>query len=367
MSKTTGTALFILLAAASQAMAGSASDAGGRIVLVSTESGNAQIYAMNADGSGRQALTVGPEEHTQPVWSPDGRRIAYTALLAGGNMEIFVMDVDGSNKRRLTDHVQPDDAPSWSPDGKRIVFRSYRDRHANLYVMDADGSNLRRLTDSASDKGNPQWSPDGSRIAYQVYGDSGKSQLHVMKADGSDDRDITSAISKDKKTQPTWSPDGSKLAFVSIRNNFAQIYVVNADGSKPANLTDNGYDNAMPAWSPDGRQIAFVSNRYSDVVGRSEGDIYLMNTDGSGVVNLTRQPGNDDEPRWSADGKTLYYLSLRDGPQHLYALRLDGGPAARMTGHTGHDLMFSLSSPPLTPGKPATLGLAAATIPSIGN
>ncbi len=341
--------LFALLTSAAWA---DSPQAAAKVLFVSTQAGNAQIYTIDADGKSQSALTHGTTEHTQPAWSPDGRRVAYTALHAGGNMELYVMDADGSNKRRLTDHPQPDDAPAWSPDGKQIVFRSYRDRHANLYVIDADGGHLRRLTDTPSDKGKPHWSPDGSRIAYAATGDSGKTQLRVVKVDGSDDRDVTSAISKDRKTHAAWSPDGSKLAFVAIKHHFAQIYVVNADGSAPVALTDNSYDNAMPTWSPDGRQIAFVSNRYADKVGRSEGDIYLMNADGTNVVNLTRQPGHDDEPQWSPDGKTLYYLSLRDGQSHIQRLRLDGGPATRLTSHSAHDLMFS-PRPTGAAGRPA--------------
>lgn len=346
MSFTTLTGLAALLALAASSASAGETAAGPRLLVVSTHAGNAQIYLAGPDGEQAVALTQGADEHTQPAWSPDGRRVAYTSLHAGGNMELYVMDADGSNKRRLTDHPQPDDAPSWSPDGKQIVFRSYRDRHANLYVIDADGGNLRRLTDSPSDKGKPSWSPDGSRIAYAATGESVKTQVRVVKVDGSDDLDITSAISKDRKAHAAWSPDGSRLAFVAIKNHFAQIYLVNADGSAPTALTDNSYDNAMPAWSPDGRHIAFVSNRYAGKVGRSEGDIYLMNADGTNVVNLTRQPGHDDEPRWSADGKALYYLSLRDGLSHVYQLKLDGGPATRATTHSGHDLMLSLQPLP---------------------
>jgi Tol biopolymer transport system component len=339
----------------------------GKILFVSTQSGNAQIYVMNADGSDQRALTSGREENTQPAWSPNGRRIAYTSVGERGNMEIYVMDADGSNKRRLTDHARPDDAPAWSPDGKQIVFRSYRDRHANLYVMDADGGNLRRLTDNALDKGKPLWSPDGSRIAYSVIGDFGNIQLHIIRADGSEDRDVSSAVSKHKKTQPAWSPDGSKLAFVSMTSYLENdIYVVNADGSNPVNLTGNAYANTMPAWSPDGKRIAFVSNRYGGKVGRSEGDIYVMNADGSNPINLTRQPGNDDEPSWSTDGKILYFLSLRDGPSHLYALQLDGGPASRMTSHSSHDLMFSLSAAGPSSGKGSASNLTVAGTPSSG-
>ncbi len=334
-----------------------------RLLFVSVQSGGAQIYAVNADGSDERALTTGPGENTQPSWSPDGRRIAFTSTRDAANMDVYLMNADGSAQQRLTDHALPDDSPAWSPDGQRIVFRSYRDRRAAFYSMAADGSHLQRLTSADGDKGRPLWAPDGLHIAYEVYGDLGKIELHVMRADGSNDKDVSSAVSKDKKTQPVWSPDGKRLAFVSVKSyGENHIYVVDADGSHAVNLTDSPYISNQPAWSPDGQRIAFVSNRYGDMISRSAGDIYVMNADGSSVVNLTRHTANDDEPSWSSDGQTLYFLSMRNGPPQLHALDLAGGPPRRLTHHGGQDLMFSLA-----PAKPPLIGMTGAGNQSTGN
>lgn len=330
----------IILAATGFGQHVAGAESADRMLLVSNHLGDAQIYLL--ESGELKALTSGPGENTQPVCSPDGRRIVFTSM-RDGNMDIYLMDADGSNLKRLTDHPQPDNVPSWSPDGGKILFRSYRDRHANLYVMDADGSNLKRLTDTEFDKGKPYWSPDGRHIAYTVYGDFAKSQIHIMNADGTADRDVTTALSKDKKIQPAWSPHGRKLAFVSVKSSHeAHIYLIDADGSNPVNLTDNPFMNTMPAWSPDGKRLAFVSNRTNRKVGRAAGDIYRMNIDGSEAVNLSRHEANDDEPAWSADGETLYFLSMREGLSQIYVQRPDGGEPERLTSHNGHDLMFHL-------------------------
>ena len=87
----------------------------------------------------------------EPVWSPDGSRVAFWSNRDGGK-KIYVMDADGSNVKRLTNNQADDVNPGWSPDGRRILFESERDGNRELYVMDADGGNQIRLTrDNAVD------------------------------------------------------------------------------------------------------------------------------------------------------------------------------------------------------------------------
>lgn len=323
-----------------------------RLLFVAVQGAGAQIGRIDADGSNERMLTAGPGENTQAAWSPDGQRIVFTSTRDGAAPQIYLMNADGSQQTRLTEHALPNDSPAWSPDGQRIAFRSYRDRKAALYSMAIDGTQLRRLTTADSDKGGVRWSPDGRHIAYEVYGDKGGIEFHVMKADGSEDRDISSALNKYKKTQLSWAPDSSKLMFVSMNAyHETHIHVVNPDGSQPLKLTQQPFVNTHPIWSPDGRRIAFVSNREGDSIGRAAGEIFLMNADGSGVVNLTRHPANEDEPKWSTDGRTLFFLSMRNGPPQLHALHLEGGAPKRLTAHFGQDLMYEVAPVSDAPGK----------------
>jgi WD40-like Beta Propeller Repeat len=109
-----------------------------------------------------QSAPARPEART-PVWSPDGRRIAFTSR-RDGNWEVYVVNADGSGQRRLTRNAAGDFAPTWSPDGRKIVFERRRDVNpmgGGLYVVNADGSGQRRLTRDGQDA--PAWSPDGRR------------------------------------------------------------------------------------------------------------------------------------------------------------------------------------------------------------
>ena len=93
-----------------------------------------------------------------PVWSPDGKRIAFTSN-RDGNDEIYVMSPDGSNVKRLTNNAADDQWPAWSPDGKKLTFQSYRDGNWEIYVMNADGSRQTNISKNPAADWEPAWSP----------------------------------------------------------------------------------------------------------------------------------------------------------------------------------------------------------------
>jgi Tol biopolymer transport system component len=100
--------------------------------------------------------------------------------------------------------------------------------------------------------------------------------------------------------------DRGKIAFHSKRDWNWEIYVMDADGKNPVNLTQHAAGDFYPAWSPDGRRIAFTSHRDGDW------EIYVMDADGSNVKRLTNHPKVDDFPAWSPDGKRIAFVSDQD-------------------------------------------------------
>ncbi len=174
----------------------------GRIAFRSSRDGNAEIYVMNADGSGQIRLTDNPASDGSPAWSPDGTRIAFTSE-RDGNWEIYVMNADGNKQTRLTDNLAEDRYPAWSPDGTRIAFQSERDGNDEIYVMNDDGSDQTRLTDNPAPDIRGAWSPDGKRIAFYSYRD-GNWEIYVMNADGSAQTRLTTDPADD--VAPAWSP-----------------------------------------------------------------------------------------------------------------------------------------------------------------
>lgn len=183
-------------------------------------------------------VTVTPAMDIRPHWNPDGSKIIFVSD-RDGNREIYVMDADGSNQIRLTNDSNRDDYPTWSPDGSKIAYNSYNEEQNDIYIMDADGSNQTNLTESSPSDWFGSWSPDGGKMIFRSNRD-GNWELYVMNADGSGQTRLTDNPSYDGN--PCWSPDGSKIAFSSNRllmGLFGDIYVMDAEGADPQNLTNN--------------------------------------------------------------------------------------------------------------------------------
>jgi Tol biopolymer transport system component len=116
-------------------------------------SGNQEIYVLNREGTGTVNLTNHPASDTEPYWSPDSTKIAFSSNRAGNN-DVFVMNADGTAVVNLTNNpVAFDGSPSWSPDGSKIYFHSDRDNLGvayDCYVMNANGTGVTRLTNAGS-------------------------------------------------------------------------------------------------------------------------------------------------------------------------------------------------------------------------
>jgi TolB protein len=123
----------------------------------------------------------------------------------------------------------------------------------------------------------------------------------------------------------SWSPDGSRLLFSAFQGPNANLYVMNADGTKVRRLTRGPGVNAWGALSPDGRQIVFQSSR------TGTDDIYVMNVDGRNVRRLTRDAGRNIAPSWSPDGKRIAFSSDRGGSLRIHSMRADGSERTEST------------------------------------
>ena len=256
-----------------------------------------------------------------PMLSPDGSKIVFESNRTG-TAEIYVMNADGKNITELTNNKASNHSPIWSPDGSKIVFASDGDHQWDVYIMNADGAEQKRLTNQPGDDGHPHWSPDGKRIIFNSARTTPdlkaewSKQFHevfTMNADGGDVKQISSA--KTVSTYPSFSPDGKRICFrrvidapgyqwdltLSPRN--SEVFVMNADGTNPVNLTKNAAYDGWPMWSPDGRKILFSSNRAGPA---NIGQLYVINPDGTGLQKITDGPGSFVQPSWSHDGKKIF-------------------------------------------------------------
>jgi len=285
-------ASLVLVPAAAEPSTATFPGRNGKIAFVSYRGGLSELYVMGADGRGVKRVLKGIDA-TSPTWSPDGRTIAFGSNRPGERQGLSTVASAGGRVRKLTDHSREtrDGRVSWSPDGKRIAFarEEATSRSVAIYIMNARGGGLRRL---AADAARPAWSPDGRSIAFVGAVRGAKADVYVMRADGSDRRQLTRGTGNDHS--PDWSPDGRRIAFFSDRDGNQEIYVMNADGSRQVRLTRKvGHDQA-PVWSPDGRRIVFSGE---PDFGR-QANIYVMNADGSRVKRLTTGTQGDLDPSW---------------------------------------------------------------------
>ena len=263
-----------------------------------------QIFAMNADGTNRQQWTQNGADDSTPVWSPDGRRIAFVSQ-RDGNREIYVMPaplppaqgaVDGPGQVNITQSPADDWTPAWSPDGRQLAFASIRQGNWEIFIATADGSGLTQVTDDGMGNMSPVWSPDGQTLAYTSKRD-GNWEIYTMPAPNvpgarGERRRLTSSEGND--LSPVYSPQGDRIAFESNREGNVEIYTMNADGSNPQNLTRTpNADDHGPVWSPDGQRLLFYSNRTGNW------DLFVMSATGENVINLTDTPDIDElAPAW---------------------------------------------------------------------
>jgi Tol biopolymer transport system component len=266
----------------------------GRIVFISSRAGDEEeLFTMNADGTDLVQLTTRGNAFF-PAWSPDGWRIAFT-FAPTEQGDIYVINHDGSGLTQLTSHISSEQAPSWSPDGTRIAFARSTTKEGleDIYVIDADdGGNEVQLTSDPARDFVPAWSPGGSKIAFTSERD-GNLEIYLMNADGSDPVNLTNHLANDVVWPGSWSPDGTRILFGSGREGTGEIFVMNADGSDPVMLTDTPFGELYAGWSPDGTKVVFYQ--------QPANDIFVMNADGTGMINISNSGGliHDKWPHWS--------------------------------------------------------------------
>jgi Tol biopolymer transport system component len=245
--------------------------------------------------------------------------IAFTSNRHQGLAHIFIMRPDGSQVMRITSGARP----AWSPDGKQIAFGSY--------LMNADGSNMVRLTKSF-EGWDPSWSPNGDYIALLSTG----SQLCAVALADRTRVQCFGLAGLKFPARAAWSPDGGRIAISAMADGEedGEIFVVGTECIDVAGecepsvvrLTDNRVKDDDPAWSPDGKQIAFA--RWSEPGEIAWADIWVMNADGTNAVKLTSGDVNYTDPDWSPDGKEIVCV---ESAQYLVVMNRDGSDMTRLT------------------------------------
>jgi dipeptidyl aminopeptidase/acylaminoacyl peptidase len=333
-----------------------------------------------------------------PEISPDGRQIIFTRTWVDKvkdqyRSNLWIVDVDGSRVRELTSGARNDSSPVWSPEGKRIAFLSDRDGTNQLHVMWLDTREIAQLTHLEQAPNGIKWSPDGKQIAFTSFvpdndpilpiklperprgaewarpavivdrlswasdgrGPVPRGHTHVFVIDatlGGTPRQITSGKYNHGGAQGgfDWSADGKTIYVSGVRKpeaeylrNDSEIYAVDLATLEVKPLTDRRGPDGNPAVSPNGGWIAYVG--YDDQMYTNHvSSLCLMDKSGGGkrvlAGNLMSSP---QDLTWAADNSGVYFSVEEKGSSHVYFAPANG--AARQITNGVHVLNgFSLAN-----------------------
>jgi TolB protein len=211
------------------------------------------LFIINEDGSGLTALPYAPGGDFDPVWSPDGTKIAFTSMQNNGRPGIYTITLADGSVERLSDKYSYDRQPYWSPDGSQLAFVTTQKGPVQIWTMDPDGSN-QKLFSRSGDAINlhPVWSANGEVILFTQF--TQKRPIPALVAGSYQDGRYNEfrynpgpAPSKEAR----YSPDGLWLVFESWpEGSNHDIYIMSASGAGRVRITDAPGDDFDPAWRP---------------------------------------------------------------------------------------------------------------------
>ena len=253
-----------------------------------------EVWVADYDGANELRITNSRDLNLNPTWSHDARAIAYSAYRGNSAPEILLSFITTGVLQNLTKGRLRDGSylPVFSPDGKRIAFAATAEGAASqdIYVINMDGTNLRRITTHPDIDTTPTWSPSGTQIAF-TSNRTGRPQIYIMNADGGGTQRLD--IPDAEADRATWAPSPhNEIAYTARTGPGYDIKVYDLATRTARQLTFSEGSNEGPAYSPSGRHIAFYSSRSGLT------QIFTIGRDGNGLRQITRS-GNNQTPDWS--------------------------------------------------------------------
>jgi len=260
---------------------------------IMTDKARSSIWLVNVATGEQRPLAAGTCDHFNPRWSPDGRRLAYASTAEGGTPQLFVRWMDTGQTVRVTGLPDSPQALAWSPDGRRLAY-------------------LMNVPDEGPKLGSAPAKPEGATWAKP---------LEILD-------------------KVTYRADGAGY----IKPGFDKIFIVDADGGAPRQLTFGAYHDGAPEWTPDSRAILFSAVRKDDwEMTPLDSEIYRLDLGSGAITALTSRSGPDAAPEVSPDGRTIAYLGFDDHKKgfeqnNIYVMSIDGGAPRQIAPHLDRNI-----------------------------
>ncbi len=296
------------------------------------------IWLVDENGGNHRPMAQGAGSYSQPVWSPNGRAIAYVAG-ENGETELRVFYIDTQRSASLARLTGGPANLTWSPDGDTLAFQ--------MFVQEdpASPSSLPRRPEGA------EWAPPArvvDRLIYRADGagylPNGYTQIFVAPADSGAPRQLTFGA-HDHDGRLSWSPNGRRLIYSANAEEGweydpveSDVYALEIESGAVSRLTSRNGPEDAPVLSPDGRRLAYVG--FDDrEQGYQVSELYVANADGSGARSITASLDRDvRDPQWAGNG-ALYFLYDDEGVTKLGRVSANGGRVSTvLAGIGGTDL-----------------------------
>jgi Tol biopolymer transport system component len=264
---------------------------------------------------------------------------ASSAISGTPQFELYTKEGDKSPVRITTSPGFNNWAPRISPNKQKVLFfrtpvgiaPANITTENELWVMNADGTApvkiVAKNTNGWNEMTTANWSPDGTKITLAAKKSSGDLRWHIfiVNADGSNPTQITTRSAF--YTMPAFSPDGSKIACIGVpatagtnTTDSAELYVMNINGTGETRLTFNTLTNGNPVWSPDSESIAF-----SETPSAARTEIKAIKPDGTNLRSILADVGDNRNPRYNPVGDYVFFIRQTPGTAaHLACVQRNG-------------------------------------------